>query len=185
MAQIGRHISLRPIRAQQATGHGRPSVVLPEAQGATGNGQNRNQDEQQPRPWQTFDARIESPEQRRCRGVAARRRCDLRQHETGCQAGDEQAGDGEAGELRQSRDPGGEEREIGDAGTRDAGGQRREDPARGVYRGLAGLEMTEQVDRIILRDAYQRKAEGQCDAVHCGERSAHGHQPGERAAHQR
>ncbi len=56
--------------------------------------------------------------------------------------------------------------------------------ARGLQRGLAGREMTEQVDGIVLRHADQREAEGQRDAVHAVEQRADRDQAGERRRHQ-
>ena len=97
-----------------------------------------------------------------------------RQREARRQAGDGEAGDREARELREPDDAREQERRD----TRCRCSRRRwrawATAARAISRGLAsGAAMAEEMNRIVLRDADQREAERERDAMHGAEHRAH------------
>ena len=111
-------------------------IVLPEPGGPQqehGGATERN-DGQQPngrgrRSMRCIDSAPAAPSSAGSRRGA---RNDMRQQKARGEAGNQQAGDGEAGELRETGDPRHQEREVGDAGAGHAGGQRAPHLARGL-----------------------------------------------------
>ena len=89
----------------------------------------------------------------------------VRQHVARRETGDEQSADREHRELLEPAHARCEEREIRDRGRDDRGREQRPERAHAGYGVLAGTAMTQQADRIFLRDAEQREAERERDAV--------------------
>ena len=107
------------------------------------------------------------------------------QQEARRQAGDGESRHREDGQLRESAHAREQEGEVGDAGAGDTGGERRPQGARIVPRVEAAVLVTEEVHRVVLRDADEGEPECERDAVHRAEGGADGGEAGEAGARER
>ncbi len=144
-----------------------------------------SRDAQPERPGQAGDGVPEPSQQRRVGGVAAAFWQERRQQESCRESGHGQARDREHGELRQPADAREQESKICDTGARHTsreGGPQRAHAGPGIE---TTMLVTEQVYRIVLRDADQGEPEGERDAVHLAEDRADRREAGHPGAQQR
>jgi hypothetical protein len=190
------HVRSAELRAQscvlhqQIFGNGREAgeIVLPEALRRQYDHRERDDgdDHADPaHPRQHFDLLPQPDEEARVAEILRGAIHQRRQSEARRQSGNRERRDGEARELGQADDTRKEEREVSDARARDAGRERRPKMTRNLHGIFARSPMTQQMHRIVLRDADQREAEGERDSMHRAEQRAHGSQTREACTRER